>query len=633
MIADVLLDLRYAVRSLRRQQAFSVAVALTLALGLGLNATVLGMMDALLFRPFQFQDYQRLVVVWEMPSGTSERQQVASANYLHWRSNVASIERLVAWEGWGATLTGRDEPERLQALRVSPGYFEVLGVSPVIGRALSASEEQPGDDRRVVIGHGLWNRRFGADPAVVGTNVSLDGHAYTIVGVAPPGFDFPVGSEIWAPLTFSPERAADRRHQTLTVLGKLAPAASLADAQAELDVISRQLEQQYPDTHRGRGTSVRTLSTAFREDSTGPFVGILQAGAGFVLLIACANLVGLFLARANDRQREVAVRTALGATRMRIARQLVTETVLLALVASVLALLFARIGLDVLRSSMPADMAHHIEGWSNVRLDSRLVLAIPALALGLGLILGLVPAIAASRSGVAGALKEGDRGTVGSAKRQRIRQSLVVGEIAFALALLVAAGLALAGGARLANQPGGFDSHRLLTFNLPLPGTRYDEPGARRELATSLLARIEAVPGVEDAALASVLPAAGWSPSVPFVVEEDPLPDPARHPRTGFRVVSSRYFEAMRIPIVRGRPFSSADREGAPPVAVISAALADRFWPGRDPVGKRLRLTDAPATWITIVGVAATSPCTTGGMASISPPCTCPCARRPQQAD
>jgi putative ABC transport system permease protein len=388
------------------------------------------------------------------------------------------------------------------------------------------------------------------------------------------------------------------------VLGKLARDASLADAQAELDLISRRLEAQYPDTHRGRGSSVRTLSTAFREDSAGSFVGILQAAAGFVLLIACANLTGLFLARANDRQREVAVRTALGASRMRIARQLVTETVLLAVVASVLALLFARVGLETLRSSMPSDMAQHIEGWSNVRLDSRMVLAIPALAIGLGLILGLIPAFAASRGATAGALKEGGRGAVGGAKRQRIRQSLVVAEIALALALLVAAGLALAGGTRLANQAGGFDPQRLLTFDLPLPDTKYDAPQPRGVLATNLLERIEAVPGVSGAALASVLPAAGWSPSIPFVVEDDPLPDPARHPRAGFRVVSPGFFEAMRIPIVRGRSLTVADREDAPPVALISAALAERFWPGRDPIGRRMRLDDASNAWVTVVGVA-----------------------------
>lgn len=604
VIPDLMLDLKYATRALKRQPGFSLAVALTLALGLGLNATVLGMMDALLLRPFQFPDYQRLVVVWEVPNGTSERQQVSPANFLDWRQQTRNFDRLVAWEGWGATLTGRDEPERVQGLRVSPGFFEVLGVRPVIGRTFTSDEERPGHDRRLVIGNDLWKRRFGADPSVVGTQVLLDGEAYTLVGIAPPGFDFPVGSQVWAPLAFTPGRAFDRTNRTLTVLGKLLPERSVADAQAQLDLISRRLEEQYPDTNRERGVSVRTLSTAFREDTAGWFVGILQAGAGLVLLIACANLAGLFLARANDRQREVAVRTALGASRMRIARQLVTETVLLGLVASVLALLVAKTGLDVLRSSMPPEIAQHIEGWNNVRLDTRLVLVIPSLAIGLGLLIGLIPAVAASRTALTDALKEGERGGAGSVKRQRSRQALVVAEIAFTLALLVAAGLALGGGARLVNQPGGFDAQHLLTFDIPLPSSKYGEPDSRREVTNNLLARIEATPGVAGAALATVLPAAGWNPSVPFVVEEDPIPDPARHPRAGFRAVSSGYFQAMRIPIVRGRAFSTSDRQEAQPVAVISEALAERFWPGRNPIGGRLRLDDSPTTWVTIVGVA-----------------------------
>jgi predicted permease len=604
VIADTLLDIKYAARTLRRQPGFSLTVALTLALGLGLNATVLGMMDALLLRPFQFADHERLVVIWEAPNGTSDRQAVSPANYLDWRQQASHVERLVAWEGWGATLTGRDEPERLQGFRVSPGFFDVLGVSPGLGRSFAPGEAQPGHDRRVIIGDGLWKRRFGGDPGIVGSQIQLDGEPYTLVGIAPPGFDFPVGSQVWAPLAFTPERAADRARRTLTVLGKLAPDRSLADAQTELDLISRRLERQYSDTNRARGASVRTLSTAFREETSGSFVGILQAGAGLVLLIACANLAGLLLARANDRERELAVRRALGAGRMRIVRQLVAETVLLGLVASGLALLFAWTALDVLRSSIPADIAQHIEGWNNVRLDHRLILLLPAVSIGLGLLVGLIPAMAARRTELAEALKEGDRGAVGGASRPRVRQALVVVEIALAFALLVAAGLVLGGGVRLVNQPGGFDATRLLTFNLQLPEARYRDSESRRELAGRLLAQIEALPAVERAALANVLPAAGWSPTVPFVIEEDPNPDPARRPHSGFRVVSSGYFDAMRIPIVSGRAFSSFDREDTQQVAIISASLAERFWPGRDAIGRRVRLDGSTAGWITIVGVA-----------------------------
>lgn len=603
LIANAILDLKYAVRTLRAKPGFSLAVALTLALGLGLNATVFGVMDAMLLRPFQFPEYQRLVVLWEAPTGTSERQGVSPANYLEWRQQTSTIQGLIAWEGWGATLTGRYEPERVQGFRVSPGFFEVLGVVPALGRSFVSGEGQPGNDHSVVIGDGLWKQRFGSDRRVLGTQILLDGEPYTVVGIAPPGFDFPVGSQLWAPLAFTPARA-DRSGRTLTVLGKLRPDTSLADAQTELDIVSRRLEQQYPDTNRGRGVLVRTLSTAFREDSSGSFVAILQVGAGLVLLIACANLAGLLLARSNDRRRELAVRTALGAGTARIVRQLITETVLLSLVASALALLFAGIGLDVLRSSIPGEIAQHIEGWNNVRLDSRLVLVIPALAIGLGLLVGVIPAMAAVRTELVGALKDGERGATGGIRRQRIRQGLVAAEIAFALALLVGAGLILGGGIRMVNQPGGFDAHQLLRFDIPLPESKYADPGSRRVLADSLLERVESLPAVEGAALANVLPAAGWNPTVAFVVEDDPIPDPARRPHAGFRAVSSSYFETMRIPIVSGRAFSSFDREGTQEVAIISASLAARFWPGRDPIGNRLRLDDSAIGWVTIVGVA-----------------------------
>jgi putative ABC transport system permease protein len=308
----------------------------------------------------------------------------------------------------------------------------------------------------------------------------LNGEPYTVVGIAPVGFDFPVGAQLWAPLAFTPARAVDRSGRTLTVLGKLTPEASVADARAELDVMSRRLGQQYPDTNRGRGALVRTSSTAFREDANSSFIAVLQVGAALVLLIACANLAGLLLARANDRRRDVAVRSVLGAGQGRIVRQLITETVLLGLVASVFALLFARIGLDLLRSSIPAHIAQQIEGWNNLRLDSRLVLAIPALAIGLGLLLGLIPAFAAMRTDLVTVLKEGERGATGGIGRQRIRQGLVVAEIACALALLVGAGLTLGAGVRMINQPGGFDARHLLRFDMPLPDTKYSDAASRR---------------------------------------------------------------------------------------------------------------------------------------------------------
>ena len=601
---DLWFDLKYAARVLAGHPSYALAVSLTLALGLGLNAAVFGMMDALLLRPFQFVDYQRLVVLFETARGSLTHEPAAPATYLAWRQQMRSVERLAAWEGWGATLGHRSEPERLQGFRVSAGFFEILGIEPQVGRVFAVTDEQPGNDKRVIVGDALWKRRFGADPGIVGTELLLDDVAHTIVGIAPPGFDFPVGAEIWAPLAISSERAVDRTNRSLTVVGKLAASTSLDEARAELEVIAQQLATQYPETNAERGVAVRTLSTAFREDMAGSLVAILQLGAGLVLLVACGNLAGLLLARANDRQREVAVRSALGASRMRIVRQLVAETVLLAIVASVLGLFVAHMGLEVLRTAIPADRARYVEGWNNVRLDSRLMVITPALAMLIGLGVGLIPALSATRGRLSEALKDGDRGTTGGVRRQRVRQGLVVAEIAFALTLLVAAGLTLAGGIRIIEAPGGFDARALLTFDIPLPGNRYQDTDVRREFARELVARLAAVPGVERAALANVLPAAGWSPSRPLFVEDAPVHDATRRPAVGYRAVSAEYFETMRIPILRGRSFSAADREDTERVAIVSTSLAARFWSGSDPIGRRVQVGDSPGDWLIIVGVA-----------------------------
>jgi putative ABC transport system permease protein len=596
-------DLKSALRAIRKQPGASLVIATTLALGLGVNATVLGMMDALLLRPFQFPDYQRLVVLWETPRGASERDTIAPATFLDWRAQARGVERLAAWQWSDSTLTVAGEPERVQGFRVTAGFFELLGNAPVLGRSFARDDEQPGNHRRVIISDGLWKRRFGGDPAVIGSEVLVDGEAHTVIGVVPPGFAFPVGSEVWFPIAFTPERAADRTDRNLTVAGRIADGLTLAEVQAEMDLIARRLAEQYPQTHRDRDVSVRSLSTAFREGSTIPFVGTLNVAAALVLLVACANVAGLLLARAIDRHRELALRTALGASRLRIVRQLVTETIVLGVLAGGLALLFASVGLDLLRASMPADTARFVEGWDNLRLDARLALVMPLLAIAVGLLVGLFPAMGATRSTLTDALREGDRGVIGGLRKQRGRQALVVVEIASALAILIAAGLTLAGGARLVNQPGGFAPDGVLTLQIPLPDNKYGEPSTRREFANDLITRFEAIPTVTRAALASVVPGGGWNPVKPFEIQQQPNPNPAQWPRTGYREVSDGYFETMQVPVVNGRAFSTIDREDGEPVAIVSASLAARSWPGQDAIGNRLRLDGPDSNWLTVVGV------------------------------
>jgi putative ABC transport system permease protein len=596
-------DVRHAARVLRREPGFALVVALTLALGVGLNATVFGMMDALLLRPFQFRDYERIAVVREVRKGSSGREPIAPATFLDWQAQARTFETLAAWEGWGPSLTDGGEAERLQGARVSARFFDLLGVQPALGRPPAFDDRQPAADRRVVLSDALWTRRFGGNPGIVGREIRLDDEAYVVSAVAPPGFEFPVACEIWVPLALTPQRAVDRGQRTLTVLGKVAETATLSQAQAEVEAIAGRLAAQYPDTNRDRLAAVEPLSTAFREAITPAIVGTLQAAAVLVLLVACANLVALLLARAIDRRRELAMRAALGAGRMRLVRQLVTETVLIGLLSSVVALLVARLGIDLLRVMMPADAARYTEGWYNLRLDARLVVATPAFAVVVGLLVGLFPALSASRGNLTDVLKEGDRGVSSQIGRPRVRQALVVAEIAFALAVLVAAGLILASGARLVAQPGGFDPQQLMAAELSIPEKRYLTQASRRELADLLLDRLQATPGVERAALSSILPASGWSPATAIAAEDRPVVDRTAEPGAGHQLVSAGYFDAMRIPILAGRAFSPLDREDTQPVAIVSEALANRFWPGASAIGRRVHLGDGDA-WRTVVGVA-----------------------------
>lgn len=594
-------DVRNAVRALGREPSFCLVVALTLALGVGLNATVFGMMDALLLRPFQFPDYQRIVILGEVRKGAAEREPVAAADFLDWRRQARSFDTLSAWEGWGVNLTGRGEAERLQGARVAAGFFELLGVSAAVGQPLT-TDERSGEDRRVVLGDALWKRLFGGDPGIVGRQIVLDGEPYVVSGVAPAQFEFPVACEIWTPLALSPGQAAERDRRTLTVIGKLATGASLDRARAEMATISRRIAAEHPRSSRDRQVVVESLSEAFREDITPAIVGVLQTAAGLVLLVACANLVGLLLARAIDRRRELAMRAALGAGRMRLVRQLVTETVLLALLSSALALVVARIGIDILQASMPAEAARHTEGWYNLRLDLRLLLLTPVFAVLVGVGVGLLPALSASRANLTDALKDGDRGTAGIPGHSRARQALVVAEMTFALAALVAAALIVASGARLVREPGGFDPRSLLTLELAVPEKQYASPESRHVLTDRLLAGLEATPGVHGAALASILPAAGWSPSTELTVADQPGSDSAAVPMVGYQLVSAGYFDVMGIPVLTGRQFSASDRAGSQPVAVVSEATARRFWPGGTALGRRIRVGD-DGRWLTIVGV------------------------------
>lgn len=594
--------LRFALRSLRKRPGVTTVAILTLALGLGANAAVFAVIDALILRPFTFRDVDRIVLLAETSPQESLRQETVSpANFLDWRRQADAFDHLTAMEWWDVNLVGRDEPEHVQGFRVSAGFFDALGVSPQLGRSFARDEETPGRDRRVVLSDALWRRRFGADRAIVGNTITVDGLPHEVVGIAPKGFQFPDGADVWAPLAFDAGAAAKRSSRYLTVIGRLKPQRMIEDGQAQMSVVADRLARQHPESNKNYGVRVYTLRQGMVDIGLGPMLSLWQASGIFVLLIACANIANLLIARAVERHREIAMRLALGASRARIIRGLMLESLVLAGIAVPLALVFAGASLRAMRNAMPARIARFVAGWHDMGLDARLVAFTSALAVLAVVAFALLPALQATRRSLTESLNEGGRGGGPGRARQRFRKALVVGEVALALPLLVAAGLSVMGTYRFLNGPQGYDPDDLLTLRLVLPDARYPDDALRRTFTSRAIETLEQTSGVTAAAAANILPAVGNNSGRQIEVEGQPNPDPVNAPRVDFRSVTDRWFEAMRIPIVTGRSFTRADRENGLRVAIVTQSMASKFWPRRSPIGARLRVVGGE--WLTIVGV------------------------------
>ncbi len=526
------------------------------------------------------------------------KESAAPANFLDWRAQADTLADLTAMAWWDANLLDKGDPERVQGFQVSAGYFDALGVRPVLGRGFVHDDETFGRHHVVVLSDALWKRRFEGDPSIVGRAITIDGEPYQVIGVAPPRFAFPDGASLWAPLAFDPKTAPKRDSRYLTVIGRLAPGHTFEEASSQMDVIAARLAKDYPDANRDRGVGVYTLTQGMMDEGLGPILSLWQASAFIVLLIACANIANLLLARAAERRRETAVRLALGASRGRVVRELLTESALLAMIAVPPALGFAWVALYFLRVSMPARIIRFVPGFESLGPDLRLLAFTLSLALATAAIFGVLPALQAARSRVADALKEGGRSSTG---RQLLRRGIVVAEMSIALPLLVAAGLGVMGTNRFLNGPQGYDPDGVLTMKIVLPERAYPDETARRQYIDRAVDAVAAVPGVEQAAVVNNVPASGGNASRVVDIDGHPAPDPNDRPWADYRTVTPGYFTAMRIPLQRGRGFTTADREGAGLVAVVSEAMAAKYWPGEDPIGRRVRLRDGE--WMTVVGV------------------------------
>jgi putative ABC transport system permease protein len=595
-------DLRYAWRSVFRQPALAAVVVSTLALALAANATVFSIMDAIVLRPYRFEGIDRIVMVAsDSPTAPVwDRESVATFDFREWQRHVKTVAVLGAAEWWNANLSEVDTPEQLPAFKVTASYFEVLQAKPRLGRLFTADSETLGQHRRVVIGHTLWQRRFAGDPAIIGKTIRLDGEPHEVVAVTEPGFDIPFGAEAWAPMAYDPAGWANRKPGSLQVIGRLAEGATVETARAELTSLVAHQREQYPDTHATREVLV-TSFTVGMGDPGGVFVAMSQAAAALLLLVACANIANLLLARGAERGQEFGVRLALGAGRGRLAGQLLIEGGILATLAVTASLPLSWIGLEMSRGGIPPGVLRFVPGWRYLGVDLAVLAVTAALAIAATLLFSLLPAVHAWRSG-ADALRHSGRVT-GSRQRHHARNALASAQVALSLALLFGSGLMLSAADRAVNGALGFDKSRLMTAQLVLPERPHANAELRRQFVAQVVERMQANPAAEVVAVTNSLPYSQTNPSDQIFPEGQML-DPQEALDADVRRVSPPFFSVLRIPLVAGRLFTEDDREDTAAVAIVSQSFARRYWPDQDPLGRRFR-TSADGPWLTVVGVAA----------------------------
>jgi putative ABC transport system permease protein len=602
MIEDLWQDLRFGARMLRRSPSFTVAAVLALALGIGANTAIFSVVNTVLLRPLPYQDPDRLAMVWEESALQGfPRNSVSAANYIDWRAQNQVFEDMAIIGRMNFNLTGEGEPERIDGRRVSANFFPLLGVKPHLGRAFLPEEDQPGNSRVVIMSYGLWQRRFGSDANIIGQALTLNGESFTVVGVMPPDFQFPSrDDELWVPIAFTPKQAADRGNNSFEVIGRVKSGVPFEQTQVEMNAIAARLQQQYPDDVKSKGTVVVPLHEQLVGDIK-PALLVLLGAVGFVLLIACANVANLLLARAAVRQKEIAVRLALGASHLRLLRQFLTESILLAALGGVLGLLLALWGVTLLKAFIP----QNISQVTAIMIDAKVLGFTLLISLLTGLIFGLAPATQTSNFNLNETLKEGGRDSAAGSRGNRLRSLLVIAEVAVSLILLIGAGLLINSFMRLRSVDPGFRADNLLTMRIELPKLKYPDHKRRTAFYAELLSRIEALPGVKSVAVTNWLPLVLQGDTIGISIEGRPDLGPDERPDVVTRVVSHQYFSTMGIQLLQGRGFNEQDRGSSAVLVVISETMARRLWPGENPLGKRLKPgpPDSPIPWFEVIGV------------------------------
>ena len=579
-------DIRYAVRKLSRTPAFTAIAALTLALAIGATTAIFSVIDAVLLKPLPFRDPERVVRVTNIRDGN--RMVSSVPDFLDIRTQSKSYSSVAPIDPQAAmNLTGGSEPERVQAARVGATFWSLLGVTPALGRGFAPNEDSQSAGRTVVLSDGLWKRRFGADRRVVGKTIALDGNTYTVIGVAPPQFSFPDRPDVWIPLVFGKDdlNPEGRGAHWMGIIGRLAPNVTVAQATSELVTITRRLEQQYPESNTNMTGAVIPMQEYMVGDVR-PALYVMLGAVAFVLLIACANVANLLLVRAASRESEMAVRTALGAGSWRIVRQLVIESVLLAVVGGVLGTLLALWGVDLLLAMAPQGLPRINE----VTVNASVLLFTAGVTALTGVVFGLFPALHAARANVSGMLKDGMRGSSGGVASRRARNMLVMTEMALAVVLLVGAGLLIRSFGKLLAVDPGFRAERVVTFAIAAPATKYGQYAERRVLASNLMERMKRVPGVQGAAIVTGMPLSNIMMRTTAHIVGTPAERPAERKATDVAMVTPGYFSTMGISLVSGRDFTDRDGSGAPVVAIVNHEFVKRYFPNENPIGKHIEL-------------------------------------------
>ena len=594
-------NLKFGIRLLRKSPGFACVAIFVMALGIGANTAIFSVVHAVLLEPLPFPDADRLMQIWHVPPQTSfpgmTRFAVSPANFLDWQKQNNVFDQMAVYGGAGYDITGTGKPESVTGGRVSSNFFSVLGVQPLHGRVFLPEEDRPGRNHELILGYKLWQAHYASDPDVVGRSINLDGDPYVVVGVMGPKMAVPGFAQLWTPLGLSDQEAAVRGEHNLFSIGRLKPGVTIAQAQAEMNTISQRLEKAYPEDDKGWGAVVNSM----REETVGsvrPALLMMLGAVAFVLLIACANVANLILARTFARRKEIAIRSAVGASRSRVIQQLLSESLTLSLCGGALGLLAARFGIELLLKFF----ADKLPRMGEIGLDGPVLAFTFGLSIVTGILSGLLPALGMTKGDVSSALKQGLGRTDSDSGSRNTRSALVVVEVALSVVLLIGAGLMIRSLWKLQTIDPGFDQRNVLTLAVMVPKHQFTDPTQESQFFDEVLQRVRSLPGVESAGAVDYLPLVGGS-NQPIAAEGHPLVAMSEQPEVSVRVATPGYIQAMRIPLLQGRNISTSDTADSAPVVIISQSMAKQLWPNQNPIGRHLKLSFYPDKDREVVGV------------------------------